>query len=278
MSLDGVLMEGRVVSPTLSTLDLLKRVEEQEFKALVVRINSPGGTVGASQELYGALRRLSEEADVKVVVSMGDVAASGGVYIAMAADYVFVQPGTVTGSIGVLIKTGNFRSLLDKIGIQSDVIKSGKYKDILSFDRAITDDEKQLLQTITDDTYDQFVETVAIRRRLSLEDVKQFADGRILSGRQALKLGLADALGGRYEAIEKARELAQLEAPPVLVKLEKKKPLFQKVFHGASFSQSPAWLQRFEEEYRLSGIPLWLMSGFGGQRLDTAFSVADPLL
>lgn len=253
-------MESKITVGAPSTLDLLEKVVKEEIKALVVRVNSPGGTVATSQELYKSLRRLSDKHNVKVVVSMGDLSASGGVYVAMAGDYILAHPGTVTGSIGVLIRSGNFQALLDKLGIRSDVIKSGKYKDILSFDRSVTEEERKLLQDITDDTYDQFIHLVADRRHLPVEKVKTFADGRIFSGRQALDYGLVDALGDLHDAVEKARELAglTLEVPPRLVKLKKPVPAWKHLLKGSVFDAAQPLGGIFADHESLRGVPLWL--------------------
>lgn len=266
IALEGILTESRAVSGSSSVVELLKKVERQRIKALLVRINSPGGTVGASQEIYSALRRLSEERGVAVVASMGDLAASGGIYVAMAADYIYAHPGTVTGSIGVIIKSGNIHQLLDRLGIALDSVKSGKYKDILSLDRAMTEEERAILQTTTDDTYNQFVETIAERRRLSVESVKGFADGRIFSGRQALEWGLIDVLGGHHKALERIRQLARLpaEGPLKLIRLEKRKSPLQKLMHGSAFEQALLSLLFVRQEPALGGLPLWLMPSAEG--------------
>lgn len=271
LSLEGVLTEGKVLGVSPSLTELLREVVEKDIKALVVRINSPGGTVSASQEIYTALRQLSEEKGVKVVASMGDVAASGGVYTAMAADYIFAQPGTVTGSIGVIIRSGNVRGLLEKVGVSSEVVKSGPYKDILSPERPMTEAERALLQETIDDTYGQFVSLVAARRNQPEAQVKAYADGRIFSGQQALKLGLVDGVGGLEAAITKARELAGLSMKgfPRIEKLEKKKSWVQKLlqsgFRGSAMTGASGFgfLGLLEQELQLQGMPLWLMPTWG---------------
>lgn len=262
LELDGILTEGKIASSDSPVLELLNKVEQQRIKALVVRINSPGGTVGASQELFGELRRLAQKHQVKVVVTMGDVAASGGVYVAMAADYIVAHPGTVTGSIGVMIKSGNVHKLLHKLGIATSTIKSGQYKDILGMDKPLTDEERALLQATTDDTHEQFIQAVVQQRRLPLDQVKTFADGRIFTGRQALALGLVDELGGLHQAIEKARELAGLEMTglPKLIKVKRKKSFWQRLLTRQStiklldacdtsvaFCKLPMWLAPFSD-------------------------------
>ncbi len=145
-------------------LEALKTVEERKFPALLLRIDSPGGTVGDSQEIYSALKRLREK--VKIVASFGNISASGGVYIGMGAEHIVANPGTITGSIGVIIRGNNLERLLEKVGVSFQVIKSGPYKDILAFDRELTDPEQQILQDLIDTSYQQFVETVAEARKL----------------------------------------------------------------------------------------------------------------
>lgn len=267
LELDGIIAEHKSVSSAPHFLEQLEEVEKQEFKALVLRINSPGGTVGLSQEIYDKLVHLRKKQNLIVVASLGDVAASGGVYVAMAADEIVAHGGTVTGSIGVIIKSGNIRELLDKIGIHSDVVKSGRFKDILSNDRPMTDEERALIQETIDDTYAQFVEVVAVGRGLSIEAVKEFADGRIFSGQQALKYGLINAVGGKDAAVERARKLAgfPMEGPPQIIMLEKKKPLLRRLLEAEMRHGSGAVFQKLDHalafQQRLSGVPLWLMPG-----------------
>ncbi|KAM3112617.1 signal peptide peptidase SppA, partial [Phormidesmis sp. 146-33] len=169
-------------------LEALKTVEERKFPALLLRIDSPGGTVGDSQEIYSALRKLQEK--VKIVASFGNISASGGVYIGMGAQHIVANPGTITGSIGVILRGNNLERLLEKVGVSFKVIKSGPYKDILAFDRELTDPEKIILQDLIDISYSQFVQTVAESRNLPNETVRTFADGRVFTGEQAVTLGL----------------------------------------------------------------------------------------
>ncbi|XTZ12319.1 MAG: signal peptide peptidase SppA, partial [cyanobacterium endosymbiont of Rhopalodia inflata] len=151
-------VNGAIVSETRkNVLKALKIVKEKKFPALLLRIDSPGGTVADSQEIYEALKKLREK--VKVVASFGNISASGGVYIGVGAEYIVANPGTITGSIGVILRGNNLERLLDKVGISFKVIKSGPYKDILSFDRELTEGEQTILQEMIDVTYQQFVNT-----------------------------------------------------------------------------------------------------------------------
>lgn len=254
-------------------LEALKTVEERKFPALLLRIDSPGGTVGDSQEIYTALKRLREK--VKIVASFGNISASGGVYIGMGAEHIVANPGTVTGSIGVILRGNNLERLLDKIGVSFKVVKSGPYKDILAFDRELTEPEQSILQDLIDTSYGQFVQTVAEARKLAVETVRGFADGRIFTGQQALELGVVDRLGTEEDARRWAAELVGLdpEKTPCFT-LEEKKPLFSRLFSGESVSVNsasyPALLgnplerrlfgisEWVEFELSTNGLPLWM--------------------
>ncbi|NJN58346.1 MAG: signal peptide peptidase SppA [Leptolyngbyaceae cyanobacterium SL_5_9] len=240
-------------------LEALKTVEERKFPVLLLRIDSPGGTVGDSQEIYSALRRLREK--VKIVASFGNISASGGVYIGMGADHIVANPGTITGSIGVILRGNNLERLLDKIGVSFKVIKSGPYKDILAFDRELTEPEQHILQELIDVSYQQFVQTVAEARNLAVETVKSFADGRIFTGQQALELGVVDRLGTEEDARRWAAELAGLDPDKTqCYTLEERKSLLNRVLSGGSrlhtgLSTGIDWV---EFELATSGLPLWL--------------------
>lgn len=187
---------------------LRKAVNDKHVKGVLLRINSPGGTVPTSQEIADEVLALRGR-NKPVVVSMVDVAASGGYYIACAADKIVAEPGTITGSIGVIFNTMNLKGLADKIGLQPEVIKSGQFKDIGSPFRPMSLDDKAILEGLIADAYDQFVAAVAKGRSMPTEVVKTIADGRIYSGRQAQKLKLVDQLGGYDTAINLLQDLSQ---------------------------------------------------------------------
>ncbi len=210
---------GWGATPSASTI--AKRIktlgENKNVKAIVLDINSPGGTVGATQEIYEEILRVRKEKDKKVVAMFRDIGASGAYYIAAACDKIIAQPGTITGSIGVIFQTGNFEGLADKVGIKFSAIKSGQHKDIGSAWRPMTQEEKTLLQNMIDDTYQQFFDAVkASRTKVNPIELKVYADGRVFSGRQAFSIGLIDALGGETEAVKLAGELAGLKDPKVI--------------------------------------------------------------
>ena len=207
-----------------SSQELIEQIDElakdKDIKAIVLRIDSPGGGVAASQEIYTAVKRIKK--DKKVVASLGSVAASGGYMIACAADKIVANPGTITGSISAIMYFANAEELLKKIGLKPSVIKSGKYKDIGSPARGMSDEEKQILQGLVDDIYLQFVDLVAQDRKIATEEVKKLADGRVFSGRQALQNKLVDFLGDRSFAVRLAARMAGIKGTPDVVYPKKK--------------------------------------------------------
>jgi protease-4 len=202
--------------------------DNDSIKALVLRVDSPGGGVGPSQEIYDEVLALDELKPV--VVSMGSVAASGGYYVAAAAREIVANPGTITGSIGVIMEFANFQELLKKIGLSSVVVKSGTYKDIGSPTRDMSAAEREILQNLIDDVHNQFVTSVAAGRELDEQAVRSIADGRIFSGRRAMELGLVDRMGNLQVAIDRAAELADLDADPKVVYPPRKQPRFIDLF------------------------------------------------
>jgi protease-4 len=206
----GVVEIKGVITESKDTIALIKRFrEDRAIKAIVIRIDSPGGVVGPSQEIFREVRKTIGKK--KVVASMGSIAASGGYYIAAAADGIVANPGTITGSIGVIMAYTNFRKLLDKIGMVPVVIKSGEFKDIGSPTREMTPDEKKVLQTFVDQTHRQFVQAVSEGRKMDMAHTASLADGRIFTGEEAVKQGLVDRLGNLEDAVEWAGRLGGIE-------------------------------------------------------------------
>ncbi len=250
---------GAIASETRQyVLKALETIKEKKFPALLLRIDSPGGTVGDSQEIYEALKRLQDK--VKIVASFGNISASGGVYIGMGAQHIMANPGTITGSIGVILRGNNLERLLDKIGVSFQVIKSGPYKDILSFDRELTEEEHRILQEMIDTSYQQFVTTVAQGRNLDVDKVKTFADGRIFSGQQALELGVVDRLGTEEDARRWAAELAGLNPDKAqCYSIEEPKSLLNRVLsRNQSKSKLRTTMDWLDFELKTNGQPLWL--------------------
>ncbi len=200
--------------------------EDSSIKAIVLRIDSPGGGVVPSQEIYNAVLNARKEGK-KIVVSMGSVAASGGYYIAAAADKIVANPGTLTGSIGVKMEFANLEKLLEKVGVKGMVVKAGAYKDVGSPYREMTPEEKKLLQDVIDDVHGQFIKAVAEGRHLPEADVRAIADGRIFTGQQALGLKLVDQLGDLADSIRIAGGLAGIKGKPTIIEKRKKIPFFE---------------------------------------------------
>ncbi len=195
---------------------LEKAAADAAVRAVVLRINSPGGSAAASQEIYRQVLKL-KAAGKKIVASFGDIAASGGYYVAVAADKIVANPATITGSIGVIATVPNLEELYAKIGYREQVFKSGPHKDMLSPGRPVTPEERRIISRIVAETYDDFMRAVARGRNMPLERVRELADGRIYTGAQAKELGLVDALGGLEDALDLAARLAGIRGKPRVV-------------------------------------------------------------
>jgi protease-4 len=233
----GIIEIKGLIADSRPTIDHLKKFrKKKDIKAIVLRINSPGGGVGPSQEIYEEVKRTRELK--KIVVSMGAVAASGGYYVAAAADHVVANPGTITGSIGVIMEFANVQELFRKIGLSATVIKSGEYKDMGSPLREMTPGDKALLQGFIDNVHKQFITAVAEGRGLPEEAVRAIADGRILSGEQALNLGLLDSLGNIEDAVGIAAELGGIVGEPSVEYAEEKKFSFVEWIFGSRFADA----------------------------------------
>ena len=209
-------LEGTIVDVDDLLRELKAHRDNPQVKAVVLRINSPGGVVGPTQELHAAVMRLRESGK-PVVASLGAVAASGGYYVAVAADKIYANPGTLTGSIGVIFQLPNLDGLMKKVGVDYVVVKAGRYKDIGNIARPMSPEERRILQSLLDDVHAQFISAVAVGRKLDQDQVVRFADGRIVSGAQAKDLKMIDALGGLEEALDGAADLARLPRPPKVI-------------------------------------------------------------
>ena len=214
----------RVEGPILDSKDVIDElkghVKDPSIKAIVLRIDSPGGAVAPSQEIYEEIRKAVTKK--KIVVSMGSVAASGGYYIASPATRIVANPGTLTGSIGVIMEIPNVEGLMNKIGVKTEVIKSGRHKDIASVFRGIKKEEREILQGVLDNVHEQFIKAVAEGRKMLIEDVKRIADGRVFTGEQALKAGLVDEIGNLEDAIKAAAKLTGIKGEPSVVSKEER--------------------------------------------------------
>lgn len=236
------------------TIELLKMyAKDDRIKAIIVRLDSPGGEVAPSQEIYGQIRTI-RKAGKPVVASMGSIAASGAYYIALAAEKIYANPGTITGSIGVIAQFPNVQELVAKVGLKVYTIKSGEHKDIGSPFRELTPKERKLLQGVIDDVYQQFLDAVVEGRNLDPKEVRRIADGRIFSGRQAKAMGLVDELGTLEEAIAATAKAVGIEGEPTVVREEPGIFWWVKYLQGlvsARFPVAMPWIApHFSLQYR----------------------------
>ena len=251
----------KIEGPIFDALETLKKLDEiakdDEVKAVVLRIDSPGGEVGSSQEIYEEVLKLKKHK--VVIVSMGNVAASGGYYIACAGQKVLTSKGTVTGSIGVIMESVGVQDLLGKLSVENRTIKSGAYKDAGSPFRAMTAGEKVYLQNLSDNLYHQFLSDVSKARNIPMEKMEEIAQGKIYSGEQAKELGLVDDYGNLYDAIALAKQTAHL---PDDAKVEfPKEPGAIETFFGGEDAKS--LISTFAQKYLLQSQPLLLLNGHG---------------
>jgi len=209
-------LEGVIIDVDDLVRELKAHRENPSVRAVVLRINSPGGVVGPTQELYDAVRRL-RDAGKPVVASLGAVAASGGYYVAVGCDEIYANRGTLTGSIGVIMQLANFEQLMKKVGVDYVVVKAGQFKDIGSPSRPMTPDERRVMQGLLDDVHGQFIDAVAAGRKLPREDVVRFADGRVFSGTQAKELHMIDVLGDLEDAVNAAAKRVNIPLPPAVI-------------------------------------------------------------
>lgn len=223
-----VRIEGIIRDPSEISEKFREIGERDDIKAVVVRIDSPGGGVGPSQEIYSGIKRLKR--NKKVVASMGSLAASGGYYAAVAAHKIVANPGTITGSIGVIVEFINAEELLNKIGLKGYVVKSGKFKDVGSPFRQMKEEEERYLQSVVNDVNGQFVKAVAEGRNLKVEDVEKIADGRIFTGQDAKARGLVDQIGDLTDAVELGAKLAGIKGKPQVLYPERRGGIWKAVF------------------------------------------------
>jgi len=215
-------VEGVITQSSGIIGELQQYLADEGVKAIILRVDSPGGGVGPSQEIYREIMRIKSKSKKKVVTSMGSVAASGGYYIASASDLIVANPGTITGSIGVIMEFSNLEELLNKIGIKGVVIKSGEHKDIGSPFREMTPEERRIMQEVLDNFHQQFIQAVADCRKLDRSKVAQIADGRVFTGEQAKNLGLVDELGNLQDTIDLTAKMVGIVGRPNVLYPKKK--------------------------------------------------------
>jgi protease-4 len=234
ISVNGPIISGEVsdfdltgvaeVAASAEIARLIKRAaSDDEVKAILLKVDSPGGSVIGSDEIYNALKKV----DKPIVVQMGALAASGGYYVSMAASHIVAHPDTLTGSIGVISEFTNIEGLYEKLGLKSTVIKSGEFKDFGNPTSPFTEEDRALWQAVIDEVYEHFVKIVADGRKLPVEEVKKLADGRIYTGRQALKLKLVDQLGYFEDAVDKAAALGGISGEPRVIEYRRQTPFTQ---------------------------------------------------
>ena len=217
INIEGVILDSK---ETLAQLDRYQK--NQTIKALVIRINSPGGGVAAAQEIFEELQKTKSQHRKPIVASMGSLAASGGYYVACASDRIFANPGSITGSIGVIVQLANISGLLEKVGVKSVTIKSGEHNDMGSMTKDLSPEDQKIFQGVLDDMHDQFIDVVAKSRRMNKEKVREISDGRIFTGRQAISLGLIDELGDLSDAVNCAAQMAGIKGKPRIVEERKR--------------------------------------------------------
>lgn len=241
--IDGVIGDDKEVLESIR-----KFRDDGAVKGYVVAINSPGGAVGPSQSIYRELKRIREEDKVPVIAAIGSVGASGGYYIAVGADSIYANPGSITGSIGVIMELPNVEPLMKKIGVSMNVVKSAEHKDIGSPFRDMSPGDSAILGAMVQDVYQQFVDVVAKERKQPREKILPLADGRVLSGRQAFQNGLIDRLGNFNDAVAAAGRMAGLGKSPKLVYPDRKKPTLLDVLLGQAAQSAVGNIMRPLEE------------------------------
>lgn len=234
----AILDVSGVIITSTETLEAIKEIEDDSsIKGIVIRINSPGGAVAPTQEIVGALHRLSKTR--KIYCSLADIAASGGYYIATACEKIYTNPGTLTGSIGVIMPLVNLQELYKFVKVEPQIIKAGRFKDIGSQSRPMTPDERILMQTMADEIHRQFRATVKESRKLSDETIAEYADGRIFLGSQAIDYGFADKIGGEYDALEALASVLKVKVPHDVVRFPEPEPEYRSLLGLASSMIKP---------------------------------------
>lgn len=248
-------VKGIIIDPLETVKQLHDFGKNDKVKSVVLRIDSPGGVVGPSQEIWSAVKSLKTRKPV--IVSMGSVAASGGYYIAAPATLIYANPGTITGSIGVLMKFSNLEGLMSKVGMKSFTLKTGKFKDVGSPSRGMSAEEKAMLQSVIESTHSQFIKAVAEGRNLPEDRVREIADGRIFSGEQALANKLVDRLGTLQDALSEAGRLGGISGEPGVVKPPKKKSYLLDMLVEESAGKFSSMMRKekgFTLNYQMEGM------------------------
>lgn len=234
---------GIIESETRFLQELQEFRDDPSVRAFVLEIRSPGGGVGASQSIHAALQRLRSEDDRPLVAWIGDIGASGGYYVALAADSIFALPGSITGSIGVIMQFPNAEELFRKVGLELEIVKSGRLKDMGSPVRELTDEERLVLQGLVDDVWNQFVDAVVEGREMDRDRVVELADGRVFSGEEARNQGLVDQLGTLQDATDAAGRMSGLGERPRVVRPARETVGLLELIRGVDETRLAGWLQ-----------------------------------
>lgn len=222
--------------------------EDKSIKAIILRVNTPGGGVAASQEMYEAIKK-TRDAGKPVIVSIGSLGASGGYYAACGGSTIVADPGSLVGSIGVIINIMNYEGLADKIGISQTIFKSGELKDAGNPLRQLNEKDKEYFQSIVMDSYDQFLSVVSSERKMDKEKLKEYADGRVFTGKQAKEIGLIDSLGTFEDAIAIAGRMAGIDGEPTIVKERERASLVERILDSFSGNELKSIKEEIKSEY-----------------------------
>ena len=245
VEIEGTIIDSKNIVKTLHEFN-----KRNDIQAIIVRLNTPGGAVAPSQEIYEKVKNISLENKKPIIASIGTIAASGGYYIAIGADKIIANPGSITGSIGVIINFPIAKDLVDKIGLKFKTVKSGDLKDAGSPYRNPTDKENIFFQKIVDDLHVQFITEVANRRKISMEKIQSYSDGRIFTGKEAYRIGLIDSIGTFEDALNISKNLANISGETNLIYPKKERGQIIKML----FDESKVWFNSFE------GLPMYLFN------------------
>ncbi len=251
-------LEGIIMDPAEFLANLRKYAKQDRIKGVLIQVNSPGGVVGPSQELYAEIMRVRTELKKPVVISCSSLMASGAYYAAVAGNRIFVNPGSLVGSIGVIMEFANLERLYQWAKIQRFVVKTGAYKDSGAEYRPMREDERQLFQTMAFEVLGQFKRAVAQGRKLAPGVVDKYADGRVFTGETAVKLGLADKIGTFVDAVREVGQLSGLGTDPKLFEPPPKRPSFFELFEQVKSNTSLAGMAKQVMHTELWGQPLFL--------------------
>lgn len=243
----GVIEVNDVIVGSENTVNQIKKYrDDKSIKAIILRVNSPGGGVAASQEIYDAVKKTRESGKI-VVVSMGSIAASGGYYISCGSNLIVANPGTITGSIGVIAQFVSIKDLAEKLGIKENIIKSGELKDAGSPFRDMNEKDRAYFQEVVDNTFGQFLEVVSTERKINIDTLKKYANGRVFTGLQAKSIGLVDSLGTFEDAVRITSRMAGIEGEPRIVRERKRFSFFERLI-GTTVEDVTAIKQKLFEE------------------------------